>query len=81
MWYQDVHLRALRTDNGTVQGILAQVDLAALCLIDGNGGNSSQHLETVSSLLAGVCGAAFTLEKHERFQMCFDVKVWPAMSQ
>lgn len=45
LWYQDVHLRALGTDDVTVQGILIQVDLAALCLVDGNGGNSSQHLE------------------------------------
>lgn len=43
--YHDVHLRALGTDNVTVQRLLTQVDLAALGLVDGHGGNSSQHLE------------------------------------
>lgn len=44
LWYQDVHLRALGTDDVTVEGVFTQVDLAALCLVDGNGGNFSQHL-------------------------------------
>lgn len=44
LWYQDVHLRALGTDDVTVKGVLAQVDLATLSCVDGNGGNSSQHL-------------------------------------
>lgn len=45
LWNQDVHLRALGADDVTVEGFLAQVDLAALCLVDGNGGNFSQNLQ------------------------------------
>lgn len=45
LWYEDVHLRALGTDDVTVEGLLAQVDLTALCLVDGNGGNVSQNLQ------------------------------------
>lgn len=45
LWYQDVHLRAVSADDVTVEGFLAQVDLAALCLVDGNGGNFSQNLQ------------------------------------
>ena len=44
LWNQDVHLWALCTDNVAVEGVLTQVDLAAFCLVDGNGGNPSQHL-------------------------------------
>lgn len=45
LWYEDVHLGALGTDDVTVEGLLAQVDLAALGLVDGNGGNFSQNLQ------------------------------------
>lgn len=51
LWYQDVHLRALGTDDVAVQGVLAQVYLAAFCLVDGNGGNCTQHLQKHDSLL------------------------------
>lgn len=43
--YHDVHLRALGTDNVTADRVLTQVDLAALGLVDGNGGNCSQNLQ------------------------------------
>lgn len=62
LWYHDVHLRALGTDDVTVEGVLAQVDLAALCLVDGNGGNGSQHLQRdASQLLTGMRGTLCTL--------------------
>lgn len=61
LWYQDVHLRALGTDDITVEGVLTQVDLAALCLVDGNGGNCSQHLyRDIVCLLTGMCGTICT---------------------
>lgn len=45
LWYEDVHLGALGADDVTVEGLLAQVDLAALGLVDGNGGDFSQNLQ------------------------------------
>lgn len=45
LWYQDVHLGALGADDVTAHRVFTQVDLAALCLVDWNGGNSSQHLK------------------------------------
>lgn len=43
-WYHDVHLRALGTDDVTGQRIFTQVDLAAFCLVDGDGRHLTQHL-------------------------------------
>lgn len=45
LWYQDVHLRAVSTNDVTVEGFPAQVDLAALGLVDRNCGNFSQNLQ------------------------------------
>lgn len=45
VWDQDVHLRALGADNVAVERIFTQVHLAALRLVDGDGWNSSQHLQ------------------------------------
>lgn len=60
--YQDVHLRACGTDDVAVEGVLAQVDLAALCLVDGDGGNFSQYLKRdLLQLLTGMCGTICTL--------------------
>lgn len=60
--YQDVHLRARGTDDVTVEGVLAQVDLAALCLVDGDGGNFSQYLKKdLLQLLIGMRGTIYTV--------------------
>lgn len=45
MWNQDVHLGALGADDVAVQRVSAQVHLATIGLVDGDGRDSSQHLE------------------------------------
>lgn len=44
-WYHDVHLGAFGTDDVTAEGVLTQIDLAALGFVDGHGGNCTQHLQ------------------------------------
>lgn len=43
--YQDVHLRALGADDLTVQRIVAQVDMATIGLVDGDGGHFTHDLK------------------------------------
>lgn len=45
VWDQDVHLWALGTDDVAAHRVLAQVHLAAVGLVDGDGRDSSQNLE------------------------------------
>lgn len=62
--YKDVHLGALGADDVTVEGLLAQVDLAALGLVDGNGGNFSQNLQENIQQKGQVRIAVCTRSKH-----------------
>jgi len=45
--HQDVHLGALGADDLAGQRVLAQVDVATVRLVDGDGGDLPQHLETI----------------------------------
>lgn len=42
--YQDVHLRAFGADDLAADGVFAQVHLAAVRLVDGDGGHLPHHL-------------------------------------
>lgn len=42
--YQDVHLRALGADDLAAQRLLAQVDMATVRLVDGDGGDLPHDL-------------------------------------
>jgi len=44
--HQDVHLGALGADDLAAQGVFAQVDLAAVGLVDGDRGHLPQDLDT-----------------------------------
>lgn len=44
MWYENVHLRALGTDDLTVHGLFAQVHVAAFGLVNRDGGHFPHHL-------------------------------------
>lgn len=44
VWDQDVHLGALGADDVAVHGVSAQVHLATVGLVDGDGWDSSQSL-------------------------------------
>ena len=43
--HEDVHLGALGADDLAGQRVLAQVDVATIGLVDGDGGDLPQHLE------------------------------------
>jgi hypothetical protein len=42
---EDVHLRRFGTDYLTIQGILAQVSMAAICFVNGNGWHFTHYLQ------------------------------------
>lgn len=50
MWDQDVHLGALGADDVAVQRVFAQVHLATIGLVDGDGRDSSQRLEMTNTV-------------------------------
>lgn len=43
--YQDVHLWALSADDFALQRVLAQVNMATVRLVDGDGGDLTQDLD------------------------------------
>lgn len=47
----DVHLGALGADDLALQRVLAQEHLAAVCLVDGDGGDRPRHLRAQSDTL------------------------------